>query len=76
MGSPSDELGRQSYEAQYTVTISESYYIQTTEVTQGQWEAIMGENPSSFTNCGLNCPVENIVKGFSNKTQTVAGRIT
>ena len=33
MGSPSDELGRQSVETQYTVTISESFYIQTTEVT-------------------------------------------
>jgi len=60
MGSPSDELGRDSNETQYTVTISEPYYIQTTEVTQGQWKAVMGSNPSSFTNCGLNCPVEYI----------------
>jgi hypothetical protein len=36
MGSPSDELGRGTDETQYTVTISESFYIQTTEVTQGQ----------------------------------------
>ena len=32
MGSPSDELGRGTDETQYTVTISESFYIQTTEV--------------------------------------------
>ena len=60
MGSPSDELGRQSDETQYTVTISESFYIQTTEVTQGQWKVIMGNNPSNFNDCGFNCPVENI----------------
>ncbi|KPA18742.1 serine/threonine protein kinase [Candidatus Magnetomorum sp. HK-1] len=60
MGSPSDELGRNSDETQYTVTISESFYIQTTEVTQGQWKAVMGNNPSDFDSCGLNCPVEYV----------------
>jgi formylglycine-generating enzyme required for sulfatase activity len=60
MGSPSDELGRGSDETQYTVTISEPYYMQTTEVTQGQWEAVMGNNPSGFGSCGLNCPLENV----------------
>jgi formylglycine-generating enzyme required for sulfatase activity len=60
MGSPSDELGRGTDETQYTVTISESFYIQTTEVTQGQWKAVMGNNPSDFDSCGLNCPVELI----------------
>jgi formylglycine-generating enzyme required for sulfatase activity len=60
MGSPSDELGRAGDETQYTVTISEPYYMQTTEVTQGQWEAVMGSNPSGFDSCGLNCPLENV----------------
>ena len=60
MGSPSDELGRESDETQYTVTISESFYMQTTEVTQGQWKAIMDNNPSYFDSCGLNCPVEYV----------------
>jgi formylglycine-generating enzyme required for sulfatase activity len=60
MGSPSDELGRETNETQYTVTISESFYIQTTEVTQGQWKAVMGSNPSIFDSCGLNCPVEKV----------------
>jgi len=60
MGSPSDELGRNSDETQYTVTLSEPYYIQTTEVTQGQWKTVMGNNPSSFGSCGLSCPVEYI----------------
>ncbi len=30
------------------------------EVTQGQWQAVMGNNPSRFKDCGLNCPVENV----------------
>jgi formylglycine-generating enzyme required for sulfatase activity len=30
------------------------------EVTQGQWKKIMGSNPSSFTKCGDDCPVENV----------------
>jgi formylglycine-generating enzyme required for sulfatase activity len=60
MGSLSDELGHITDEAQYTVTITESYYMQTTEVTQGQWKAVMGSNPSHFDSCGLNCPVEKV----------------
>ena len=31
-----------------------------TEVTQGQWQALMGNNPSYFTNCGADCPVEQV----------------
>ena len=30
------------------------------EVTQGQWRAVMGSNPSRFTKCGDNCPVEKV----------------
>jgi formylglycine-generating enzyme required for sulfatase activity len=30
------------------------------EVTQGQWKAIMGENPSHFKKCGNDCPVEQV----------------
>ena len=37
MGSPPDEVGRQPVEAQHEVTLSKPYYLQTTEVTWGQW---------------------------------------
>jgi formylglycine-generating enzyme required for sulfatase activity len=45
---------------QHKVTISRSFYLQTTEVTQGQWEKVMGNNPSYFKDCGDDCPVEEV----------------
>ena len=60
MGSPSNEPQRDNDETQHQVTLTKGYYIQTTEVTQGQWQAIMGRNPSYFSNCGKDCPVENV----------------
>jgi formylglycine-generating enzyme required for sulfatase activity len=32
----------------------------TTEVTQAQWAAVMGSNPSSAKACGATCPVEQV----------------
>ena len=43
----------------HRVTISKAFYMQTTEVTQAQWAAIMGNNPSHFRACGDDCPVES-----------------
>ncbi|KPA14158.1 serine/threonine protein kinase, partial [Candidatus Magnetomorum sp. HK-1] len=61
MGSPETEKGRDSDESpQHKVILTNDYFMQTTEVTQGQWKAIMGENPSYFENCGDNCPVERV----------------
>jgi sulfatase modifying factor 1 len=33
------------------------------EVTQRQWRMIMGKNPSIFSSCGDDCPVENVSWG-------------
>ncbi len=61
MGSPTSETYRQGDERQHQVTLTRGFYIQTTEVTQGQWKAVMGgSNPSYFTACGDNCPVEMV----------------
>ncbi len=58
MGSPSDEKGRSNNEIQHQVTLTQPFYMQTTEVTQGQWKKITGKNPSCFSSCGSDCPVE------------------
>ena len=60
MGSPEDEQGRDSDETQHEVTISQGFWMGKYEVTQGQWEAVMGENPSHFDECGSRCPVERV----------------
>jgi formylglycine-generating enzyme required for sulfatase activity len=60
MGSPSGEEGRDSDEKQHRVRITRGFYLKATEVTQGEWEAVMGSNPSSFKSCGKTCPVENV----------------
>jgi formylglycine-generating enzyme required for sulfatase activity len=44
----------------HEVIISKAFYIQNTEVTQGQWKKVMKINPSEFIGCGDDCPVENI----------------
>jgi formylglycine-generating enzyme required for sulfatase activity len=60
MGSPETELSRDNDEIRHEVTLTQNFFMQTTEVTQGQWQAVMEQNPSSFQNCGLNCPVEYV----------------
>jgi len=68
MGSPASELGRYDNETQHQVTLTQSFYMQTTEVTQSQWQSVMGSNPSYFKGCGANCPVEKVswndIQGF------------
>ena len=45
MGSPEGQEGRKDNETQHPVTISKAFYMQTTEVTQGQWKEVMGTEP-------------------------------
>lgn len=62
MGSPDSEAGHHAFEGpQHPVTLTQDFYMQTTEVTQGQWSAIMGNNPSWFSfRCTPDCPVEQV----------------
>ncbi|MDM8515993.1 formylglycine-generating enzyme family protein [Desulfobacterales bacterium HSG16] len=60
MGSPLNEKGRYDRELQHEVTLNTGFYLQTTEVTQGQWKNVMRSNLSHFTDCGSDCPVESV----------------
>jgi len=50
MGSPADELGRDSDEIQHQVTLTQPFCMGVFKVTQRQWEQVMGTWPSYFTN--------------------------
>lgn len=60
MGSPESETGRRPDERRYSVTLTRAYYIGVFEVTQRQWELVMGENPSWFKSAGAVRPVEQV----------------
>ena len=60
MGSPDTEVGREADEVQHEVTLTGSFWLMTTEVTQEQFEVVMGYNPSNDSSCGGTCPVEMV----------------
>ncbi len=60
MGSPSDERGRSAGEVQHEVTLSRSFYLARTELTQGLWRDLMGLNPAAFDSLGDDAPVESV----------------
>jgi formylglycine-generating enzyme required for sulfatase activity len=64
MGSPPDEKGRHEWEGPvHTVKITRPSYLGIYPVTQGQFQAIMGRNPSHFTRTlggSIDHPVEQV----------------
>jgi formylglycine-generating enzyme required for sulfatase activity/nucleoid-associated protein YgaU len=60
-----------------TVTISKPFYIGKREVTQKQWKAVIGENPSRFK--GNDLPVENVswddCQKFCTKLSAKTGKV-
>ena len=58
MGSPDNEPNRSSNEQLHRVNIAHDFYLSKTLVTQAQWQAVMGNNPSEFK--GNNLPVEKV----------------
>jgi len=57
--------------------ILKDFYISKYEVTQKQWRAIMGDNPSAFQGCD-SCPIENVsflsVQEFIKKLNLLSGK--
>lgn len=82
MGSPSDEPGRSYDEYQHQVTLTKSFYMQITEVTNKHWNTIifdtgLGAKPST-SHTGDNYPVETVnwyeAVYFANRLSIVEGR--
>ncbi len=82
MGSPRSEMGRNPDEGpMMLVTLTRNFWLGKYEVTQGQWQALMGANPSYFHGDG-QLPVENVswddACGFCKKLtaqEQAAGRL-
>jgi formylglycine-generating enzyme required for sulfatase activity/regulator of sirC expression with transglutaminase-like and TPR domain len=60
MGSPASEKGRYKSETQHEVTLTKPFYMGKYEVTQAQWESVMGNNPSAREDKGAKLPVTNV----------------
>ncbi|QDV91080.1 Serine/threonine-protein kinase pkn1 [Phycisphaerae bacterium RAS2] len=78
MGSPDDEEDRDSDEGpQHRVRISKPFYMGKYEVTQAQWQAIMGSNPSRFKGDGT-LPVDSVswedCQAFCKKLSSRSGK--
>ena len=65
MGSPKTDQAREEDEVQHRVTLSQGYWLGVTEVTQAQWQEVMGSNPSNksykkVSLVGPQRPVQNV----------------
>jgi formylglycine-generating enzyme required for sulfatase activity len=58
LGAPAEERGRFPNEIAHPVRLTRDYWIMATEISQEQFEQVMGYNPSHFAGCGPTCPVE------------------
>jgi sulfatase modifying factor 1 len=58
MGSPKSEKHRDDDETRHTVTLTSGFHLGKHEVTQSQWERVMGSNPSWLK--GADRPVETV----------------
>lgn len=73
--SPSDSNCEPEEIPRHTVKIG-AFKINETEITQAQYQTVIGENPSAFSSCGGDCPVDFIdwdhARAFCNR---VGGRL-
>ncbi len=59
MGTPNNDRWRQNNEQQHEVTISKGFWMGKTEVTQGQWNTVIGSSTSLYGGSD-NLPVTGI----------------
>ena len=58
--SPGDTKCNKNEKPSVQVSISNNICMDKTEVTQSAYQSVMGNNPSQFTGCGSDCPVESV----------------
>jgi len=82
MGSPPDEVGRQPNETQHEVTLTQGFWLSDHEVTQEEYQSVMGKNPAAFKG-DPNLPVETVSWNEAvqycqklTERERTAGRIT
>jgi formylglycine-generating enzyme required for sulfatase activity len=72
------QMGENDAKPMHTVTIGRHFSMAKTEVTQSQWRAVMGTNPSRLARCD-DCPVEGIswndAKLYVDKLSRMTGKI-
>ena len=77
MGSTSSEADNDEQPVT-RVRISRGFWLGKYEVTQSEWESVMGSNPAYFSDCGGDCPVEQVswedVQDFIGRLNARAGR--
>jgi formylglycine-generating enzyme required for sulfatase activity len=77
MGSPVDEPGRGTDEDQHQVTLTHGFYMPIYPTMQGQFAGIAGWNPSIFSACGSDCPVDSVswydAVAYANLLSSAAG---
>ena len=80
MGSPENEIGRSNDEKLHQVILTKGYWLGMSEVTQGQYKTVTGENPSGTQ--GMELPVEKVTwfEAISfctkiNELEKIAGRL-
>ena len=82
MGSPANEQDRHADEGpQMIVTLTRGFFMGSREVTQGEYQVVVGGNPSFFTG-DLNLPVEQVswidatdYSGRLTEQERTAGRL-
>lgn len=72
--SPGDDDCRDNEKPAKKVTISKGFCMDETEVTQGAYQNLMGENPSDNSSCGNKCPVESLWWSNAKKYCQKAGK--
>ncbi len=75
--STGDECRRTNNEDRHRVTLTHAFELSTTEVTKGQYQQLMGEDPGAFPECGASCPVDqrswHHAAAYANAASTYAG---